>query len=133
MPGDLTAVAAASFVVTETGCAYRRLFDEAFAEAGIAATIVAELGSIRAIAQMVAAGTGLALVPRLAVVDALDRGEIVELPWPGPVHAASLAMIWRRRRVQPPALRLFLAAMNDPAAPVRPADARPRHAVSSRS
>ena len=133
MAGGLTAVAAAGFVVTETGCIYRRLFDEAFAAAGIAAKVVAELGSVQAIARMVAAGMGLALVPRLAVVDALDRGEIVELPWPGPVHAASLAMIWRRRRVQPPALKLFLAAMDDAPAPVRSADVRPRHAVSSRS
>ena len=132
--GDATPLAAASFVVTEAGCIYRRMFDEASAEAGIAAPkLAAEVGSVRAIAQLVAAGAGLALVPRLAVVDALERGEIVEMPWPGPVRTASLAMFWRRRRVQPAALKLFLAAVSGTIAPVKSADARPRRAVSSLS
>jgi DNA-binding transcriptional LysR family regulator len=132
--GDLAALGAASFVTTEVGCIYRRLFDEAFAEAGVAAPkIAAEVGSIGAIAGLVAAGAGLGLVPRLAVADALDRGEIVEMPWPGPIRTASLAVIWRRRRVQPPALKLLLAAASDAFTPVKPADARLRHAVSSPS
>lgn len=110
---DLAALVAASFVTTELGCIYRHLFDEAFAGAGLAAPkIAAEVGSIGAIARLVAAGTGLGLVPRLAVADALDRGEIIEMPWPGPIGTASLAVIWRRRRVHAPALKLLLAAVS---------------------
>lgn len=124
----LTAFASMSFVVTEVGCAYRRLFDNAFAEAGITAPkLAAEVGSIRAIARLVTEGVGLALVPRIAVADALDRGEIVEIPWSAP--AASLVMIWRRRRLQPPALNLLLTAGSDHFAPVKSVGARPRHAV----
>ncbi|AZO00614.1 LysR family transcriptional regulator [Mesorhizobium sp. M9A.F.Ca.ET.002.03.1.2] len=134
MRGDLTALGNMRFVVTEAGCIYRHLFDKAFAEAGIASPrLAAEVGSIGMIARLVAAGAGLGLVPRLAVVDALGRGEIIEMPWPGPVRTASLAMIWRRRRVQPPALKLLLAAAGDSFAPLRPADVHPRHAVSSLS
>jgi DNA-binding transcriptional LysR family regulator len=132
--GDLGALGARSFVATEVGCIYRRLFDEAFAEAGVAAPkIAAEVGSIGAIAALVAAGTGLGLIPRFAVADALDRGEIVERPWPGPIRAVSLAVIWRRRRDQPPALKLLLAAVSGVSTPIKPADARLRHAVSSPS
>ena len=132
--GDLVALGSTSFVTTEVGCIYRRLFDEAFAEAGLAAPkIAAEVGSIGAIAGLVAAGAGLGLVPRLAVADALDRGEVVEMPWPGPIRTASLAVIWRRRAAQPPALKLLLAAASDAFESVKPADARPRHAVSSPS
>jgi DNA-binding transcriptional LysR family regulator len=123
-----------SFVATEVGCIYRHLFDKAFAEAGIAAPkLAAEVGSIGMIARLAAAGVGMGLVPRLAVADALDRGEIVEMPWPGSVRAASLVMIWRRRRVQPPALNLLLAAASDNDASVKSADAHLRHAVSSPS
>ncbi|MDL2405512.1 LysR family transcriptional regulator [Rhizobium calliandrae] len=130
--GDLTALASVSFVATEVGCIYRHLFDKAFAEAGLTAPkLAAEVGSIGTIARLVAAGTGASLVPRLAVADALDRGEFSEMPWPGPVRTASLVMVWRRRRVQPPALKLLLAATGDNFAPARPADARLRHAVSS--
>jgi DNA-binding transcriptional LysR family regulator len=129
--GDLAAM---RFVVTETGCVYRHLFDTAFAETGMATPkLAAEVGSIGAIASLVATGIGMGLVPRLAVAEALDRGEIVELPWPGSAQAASLVMIWRRRRVQPPALKLLLAAAGETFAPVRSAGDRPRHAVSSLS
>lgn len=128
----LEVLAGRNFVATETGCVYRHLFDKAFAEAGIAAPQpVAEVDSIRTIARLVAAGTGLALVPRLAVADALDDGELVEIPWSGPVRTASIVAIWRRRRVQPAALGQFLASAA--LAPVRSADVRPRHAMSSLS
>ncbi len=128
--GDLATLAAMRFVVTEPGCVYRHLFDEAFAETGAAAPkLAAEVGSIGAIAGLVASGVGMGLVPRLAVAEALDRGDIVELPWPGSAFSASLVMIWRRRRVQPPALKLLLADENFAA--LRSAGGRPRHAVSS--
>jgi len=125
-PGQATApcalqdLAALRFVATEPGCVYRHMVDTAFAEAGMAAPrFVAEVGSIGAIVRLVAAGTGLGLVPRLAVSDALARGDLVELPWPGRMRAAPLAMIWRRRRVQPPALGQLLAAARDMLAPER--------------
>ncbi|PWJ94750.1 DNA-binding transcriptional LysR family regulator [Mesorhizobium loti] len=120
---DLAALATLSFVATEPGCIYRHMFDTAFAEAGVAAPrLAAELGSIGAIARLVAAGTGLGLVPRLAVGDALARGDLVEMPWPGQVLTAPLAMIWRRRRVQPPALKQFLTAARDTLVPVASPD-----------
>lgn len=113
-PRDLAALAALRFVATEPGCIYRHMFDTAFAEAGMAVPkLAAEVGSVSAIARLVAAGAGLGLVPRLAVSDALARGDLVELSWPGPAQAAPLTMIWRRRRVQPPALRHLLAAARD--------------------
>ncbi|MBB3611108.1 LysR family transcriptional regulator [Rhizobium sp. BK602] len=130
--GDLASLASMSFVTTEVGCVYRHLFDKAFEDAGIAAPkLAAEVGSIGTIARLVAVGAGASLVPRLAVVDALDHGEISEMPWPGPTQTASLVMIWRRRRIQPPALKLLLAAARDSFVPAKSADAHPRHAVSS--
>ncbi|MER9917724.1 MULTISPECIES: LysR family transcriptional regulator [unclassified Mesorhizobium] len=129
---DLAALAAMRFVVTETGCVYRHLFDTAFAEMA-APELAAEVGSIGAIAGLVATGVGMGLVPRLAVADALERGEIVELPWPGSARTASLVMVWRRRRVQPPALKLLLAAAARNFAALRSADDRPRHAEPSLS
>ena len=123
--GDLAGLATFRFVATEPGCIYRHLFEQAFADAGVTTPkLAAEVGSIRAIARLVAAGTGLALVPRLAVEDVLRRGDVVELPWPGRAHSTSLIATWRRRRVQPPALKLLLSAVADSA--VRSADAHPR-------
>jgi DNA-binding transcriptional LysR family regulator len=128
----LSALASTRFVTTEVGCVYRRLFNAAFADAGIAEPkLAAEVGSIRAITELVAAGMGLALVPRLAIAGALERSEIVEVPWPGPNPSVLLNLIWRRRRIQPPTLKLLL--VSDNFTPIKSTDARPPHAVSPRS
>ena len=158
----LAALTRFAFVATERGCIYRHLFEESFAHAGVPAPrVAAEAGSIGAIGRMVAAGAGLALVPRIAVAQALERGELRELRWPGtepggaPEGAparpltAPLALFWRRRRVQPPALKQVLAALEggfggsrsaaggpegSSASPgVRPGDARLQHAGPRRS
>lgn len=132
--GDLSALAARSFVTTEVGCVYRHLFDKTFAEAGIVSPrLTAEVDSIRTIIRLVAAGEGLALVPRLAVVDALEDGSLVEMPWPGPAQTASLVAIWRRRRVQPGVLKQFLTSAGAAFTQVKPAGARLRRAESSLS
>lgn len=124
------ALAGARFIVTEQGCAYRRLFEAAFDEAGVPPPPTTEVGSVAAIARLVAHGEGLGLVPRLAVEDALERGEVIAAPWPG--RPAVLAMIWRRRRVQPEGLTAFLAA-SAAFEPIRSAGARPPHAALCRS
>lgn len=132
--GDFAALASASFVATEVGCVYRELFDRAFAEAGLVAPkLAAEVGSIRAIVRLVTTGMGVALLPRLAVVEALERHELVELPWPAPLQPAALVMIWRRRRVQSATLKLLLATATYAFSPARSAGAHPRHAISSPS
>ncbi|TJV03541.1 MAG: LysR family transcriptional regulator [Mesorhizobium sp.] len=118
-PGDIAALAKLRFVATEPGCIYRHMVDTAFVEAGVdAPEIAAEVGSIGVIARLVAAGAGFGLVPRIAVSDAIAGGDIVELPWPGSARAAPLTMIWRRRRVQPAALRQLLAAARDTLVPI---------------
>jgi DNA-binding transcriptional LysR family regulator len=131
---DLESLATLRFITTERGCTYRHLFDKAFAEAGIRPpAIAAEVGSITAIGRLVAIGVGSALVPRLAVEDMLDRGEITELPWPGTSNTTSLVLIWRRRRVLSPPLRRFLTAAEELAVPVRSIDAPPLRAEQSLS
>ncbi|MBZ9848876.1 LysR family transcriptional regulator [Mesorhizobium sp. CA14] len=128
---DLATLAEKQFVATETGCVYRAMVDKAFAEAGLGnPNLAAEAGSIDAIAGLVAAGAGFGLVPRLAVAAAIDRGEVAELAWPGPVRSSNIVMIWRRRRVQPPALKALLTALVEGFALVTPGGARPRHAAS---
>ncbi|WP_416799064.1 LysR family transcriptional regulator [Ciceribacter azotifigens] len=115
------------FIATQDGCVYRRLFDAAFADAGVEAPRVAtEVDSIATIIRLVAARAGYGLVPRLAIGAYAKHNDICELPWPGKVPTASLIMVWRRRRIQPPALSLLLTAAQSELRPVRPADVRLR-------
>ncbi len=128
-PGNLADLSRLPFIATETGCVYRRLFDTAFAEADIAAPdIITQADSVQTIIRLVASGAGYGLVPRLAVTPAAKSGDVVELPWPGDTPVASLIMLWRRRRVQPPALSSLIAMASEDLRPVRPADALLRHA-----
>lgn len=128
-PKSLAELSHLPFVATETGCVYRRLFDNAFADAGIAAPdIVTQADSIQTIIRLVASGAGYGLVPRLAATPAAERGDVMELPWPGDAPTASLIMLWRRRRVQPPALSSLLGSAAEAFRPVRSADARLRRA-----
>lgn len=130
---DLGTLAAMPFISTEVGCVYRHLFEKAFADAGIAVPRpVAEVDSIRTITRLVAAGAGIALVPRMAVANELAHGELVEIPWPGQAPSVSLLAVWRRRRVQPQALSDFLAVTAAPV-PLTPGDAPLRHGAPSLS
>ncbi|MDK4736318.1 LysR family transcriptional regulator [Rhizobium sp. CNPSo 3490] len=128
-PESLAALHTAPFIATAAGCVYRHLLDTAFAEAGFAPPAVAtEADSIATIIRLVASGAGYGLVPSLAVGPSIARGDLVELPWPGRPLATSLVMMWRRRRVQPPHIAFLLQSASENLSPVRPADARLRHA-----
>jgi DNA-binding transcriptional LysR family regulator len=118
------------FLVTETGCVYRQMFDNAF-PAGSAGRprVAGEFGSLVAIRRLVEAGVGCALVPRLVAAEA--DGRLAVSPWGGDVGSVPISMLWRRQRVQPPALRNFLDAVRQSFATIRPDDARPRHAARS--
>lgn len=93
------------FLVTAPGCAYRSMFDSAFSSGpGGPPPIAGEYGSLRAIAALVQAGLGCALMPRLAL-DGAD-GTLVAVPWDGANSRVAIHMIWRPRQL-PAALRRF--------------------------
>lgn len=126
---DFGTLAAEEFVVTEIGCTYRRMFDELFHQIGVEPPRpIAEVNSVASIINFVAAGSCLGIAPRLAVDAGIRRGDIAEVPWPVSTSpSVSLAMIWRRRRIQPPALRQFLKATTQYFSSLRPGGDRLPH------
>jgi len=131
-PANIEDLGRLPFIATETGCVYRRLFDAAFAEAGVEAPqVVAQADSIATIIRLVASGVGCGLVPRLALGTDDRRLDIIELPWPGAVPTATLVMVWRRRRMQPTALSLVVSAARDEFRSLRPTYGLLQHAGSS--
>ncbi len=120
------------FLVTQTGCTYRRMFEAAFpAGSSGRPRIAGEFGSLATIRSLVETGMGCALMPRLAIEESHDR--VVVLPWRGSDNFVPISMVWRRRRTQPAGLRLFIEMARARLGAVRPTDARPRHAAQSRS
>ncbi|RKG79999.1 LysR family transcriptional regulator [Corallococcus exercitus] len=95
-------LASCAFISTQTGCAYRDLFESAWAEAGPPPPVVAEVGSVAAVARCVASGMGLAVLPEVAVVDELARGDVVSLRWDA-LPSAGVWMAWNAQRLSPAA------------------------------
>jgi DNA-binding transcriptional LysR family regulator len=117
-----------AFLVTENGCVYRRMFEDAFPPGSPGRPRIAgQFDSMTTIRALVAAGLGCALVPEsVADKSADDRANnsannsanngadtFAVFAWEGEREAIPITMKWRRRRVQPPALQLFLDAVRE--------------------
>ena len=107
--GGFERLAQEAFIATAQGCTYRRMFEEGFTTAGLSPPApAAEVASISAIVQMVAAGAGFALVPRLALAGNAGRGRIAELEWPKAAPVAPLHLFWRRGTIRRRPIAAFL-------------------------
>lgn len=97
MPDPVTpqALAALPLVLFEPGARTRRLVDDWFEQAGVAAKPVMELGSTEAMKEIVAAGLACAVLPRLAVSGAGQRASLAVRSLT-PRLARTLAVVVRR-------------------------------------
>lgn len=100
-------------LATETGCAYRDLFEEelrvpeGLGGAEPEPVSFLEFGTIEAIKRGVASGLGIALLPAVTVSGELARGEIVALPWKAPFSVYT-QLAWRSGRRLSRELKLFV-------------------------
>lgn len=96
-----------ALLVFRAGCSYRRRLEAWFAEAGVAATRVSEFGTFEAIIGCVAAGMGVALMPRevLKQRQLADSIQMHTLP-PG-VALVKTLLVWRQDVLHHPARQAF--------------------------
>lgn len=97
-------LAAVGLVGTEPGCAYRDLFEAELRPYG---PLFTEYGTIEASKRGVAAGLGIALLPRITVEGELASGELVALDWEPPFTLFT-QLAWRRGKRLPAHVRLFV-------------------------
>ncbi|KPB94750.1 Transcriptional regulator, LysR family [Pseudomonas syringae pv. tomato] len=112
MPVDMTPehLSELPLVVFEAGSSTRLLINEWFSQAGIRIKPVMELGSIEAIKEMVAAGLGYSIVPRMAVAAPHHRrGLYVQALAPGLSRTLGIAL--RQDKPVNNALRQVLDAL----------------------
>jgi DNA-binding transcriptional LysR family regulator len=79
-----------------TGCAYRRRLEAWLRRSGVVAERVMEYGSYHAIAACVAAGSGVAVVPRSVLRAVGVEGEVAVHPLPGNIARARTLLVWSR-------------------------------------
>jgi DNA-binding transcriptional LysR family regulator len=106
---SLEQLALERFLVTRPGCVYRGFFDSAFTSRNLPMPgIFGEFESIGLVRKLVAAGSGCALVPEIAVSEELASGALHALPLAEPLGDAELVLLWRDNRARLPLLRTFL-------------------------
>jgi len=98
------------WVLRERGSATRALSERAL-EALPGGRIVLELDQSESIKQAVVAGLGIACLPEVAIVDAVQTGRIVVLPTPFLDLTRMLSVLVHRQRYRGAALQAFLAGL----------------------
>jgi len=104
------ALAAVPVVLYEPGANTRRLVDEWFLRAGLSPKPVMELGNVEAIKELVGAGLGCGVLPRMAMGRAEGRTRLVRRPLT-PALNRTLGMVIRHDKPLHRALREVVAAL----------------------
>jgi DNA-binding transcriptional LysR family regulator len=92
-PGELGRTTIIAF---ETGCSYRRRIEEWLGRAKVVPDRVMEVGSYHAIVACVAAGAGLAIVPRSVLGSIVGGKNVSAHPLPPDISRTRTLLVWRR-------------------------------------
>jgi DNA-binding transcriptional LysR family regulator len=85
-----------------TGCSYRRRLESWLGRSSIVAERIMEYGSYHAIAACVAAGSGIAVVPKSVLRTTGVEGQVAVHPLPSKVANARTMLVWRRGHASAP-------------------------------
>ena len=117
---DLVALVSQPLCLYSRGTGFRAFLDERLGRAGVAVRPVAEMDSLEALREMVAAGLGLSLLPRSVVATALREGRIVRVEVPELADAGrTIALVRHATAPDHPAFAPLRAALVRAAALLR--------------
>jgi DNA-binding transcriptional LysR family regulator len=94
--------------VTSSDCSYFKIFEEFFTNEKIKLPTLYRLNSIEAIKKNIIAGTGVAVLTKIAVQHELSKGLLVELPFEKTPLSAGMLMIRLKNKWHPPVLEAFM-------------------------
>lgn len=97
-------------LLTEAGCAYRRLFLRTLEESGAQPNLTIEFSSVEAIKQCAMAGMGIAVLPAVAVATEVNAGRLVPLQWLASDLRVTTQVLRHREKWLSPAIEAFLDA-----------------------
>ena len=96
------------FLVTETGCAYRKQLFQSLARLSVSPAKIIEFSSVEAIKQCVSLGLGVALLPQVVVAEGLARKLLKPLRWANEDTRIATYVVWNKDKWVSPALRAFI-------------------------
>jgi DNA-binding transcriptional LysR family regulator len=97
-----------TFLLTEKGCSYRTFFDRSLSQKGMGGITELEFNSAEAIKQCAKIGMGIAILPEMAVIAEMNRGELIPLPWDLTATSFATQMFWHEEKWISPAIEAFL-------------------------
>jgi DNA-binding transcriptional LysR family regulator len=117
----LADLAAGPLCLYARGTGFRRFVDELFARAGLRPRAAAEMDSLEALRELVAAGLGRSLLPRSVVSAALRTGRLQALDVPDlPAAARTIALVRRADRAPHAAFEPLARALREAALDLLP-------------
>lgn len=96
-----------ALLVFRSGCAYRRRLEQWFAEAGVSTARVSEFGTFEAIIGCVAAGMGVALMPKEVLKQRKLARSIQCHELPASIALVKTLLVWRADVLHHPARQAF--------------------------
>ncbi|WP_341281893.1 LysR family transcriptional regulator [Paenibacillus sp. FSL H8-0537] len=103
-----------TFLLTEKGCSYRTFFERSLSQKGMGGITELEFNSAEAIKQCAKIGMGIAILPEMAVIAEVNRGELVPLPWDLTATSFAIQMFWHEEKWISPAIEAFLNLTREP-------------------
>jgi len=95
-------------ILTSPGCGYRPLILAALKKYDVKPGSIMELSSVGAIKECTICGLGIAILPKIAVKDELERGKLIELDWTEPPLDVRTQLIYHHEKWLTPAMKAFL-------------------------
>ncbi len=105
----LSELAEETFILTERGCSYRRIFEEWMVSMGYHPSIFLEIGNTEMIKKFVEAGLGLAVLPRFTLTEELALHKLSVISMTDFQLVMQGQLFYHRGKWLSPALDAFLA------------------------
>ncbi len=97
-----------SFFISRVDCSYLKTFQQILEQENVRSSKVLEFYSVEAIKRSVMMGTGITVLPEVAVADEIAEGKLVALPWQEEKLEVATLMIWYKDRWLSPTLKAFM-------------------------
>jgi DNA-binding transcriptional LysR family regulator len=100
-----------TFLLTDTGCAYRAKLERTLARAKMAPRTVMEFTSVETIKQCAVLGMGVACLPGIVADAEIETGKLTELAWNNSGLEMQTLVVWHKDKWQSPAMKAFLCEL----------------------
>lgn len=100
-----------TFLLTDSGCAYRSKLERTLSRSNVRPKAIMEFSSVETIKQCAALGMGIACLPEIVIDDELASGTLEQLSWTGLDLTMKSLVAWHQDKWLSPAMQAFLSTL----------------------